>query len=58
MGSVDSTFVMSTFGFGCVSTATGELFLRKLTKGVNSINTISVCIESKFDLKQWLSDKD
>ena len=33
-------------------------FLRKLTKGVNSINTIRICIKSKFDLKQWLSDKD
>ena len=33
-------------------------FVRKLTKGVNSINTVSVCIEPKFDLKQWLSDKD
>ena len=33
-------------------------FLRKLNKGVNSNKSISVCIESEFDFKQWLSDKD
>ena len=34
------------------------LFVRKLTKGVNSNKSTSICIESKFDLKQWISDKD
>ena len=52
-GSVDSTFVMCTFGLVSIVQQQQELlFLRKLTKKMISHNSVGVCIKSKYELKQ------